>query len=254
MKNNAAHERFFILDVSSNVSALDWELLAKNNVLGAVVKATQGTHHRDHKFVENFMQAEMAGLIVGAYHWCDPTNDSEEQAERFLDVVTDQPISFIALVIEQYWQDWEEWRQLSREGVVLPNKIIPPDEISESSARIASYISQNSDLPLLVYVRLSFLETYAQPILEWLPHYKLWLADLPEEIDEVKTSWAEFNAWYYPTQAGPQLPAGCHNWTLWQFTNNRFYLPGISGARARLSIFNGNRKQFMQFARQESFE
>ncbi len=249
-----ANDRFFITDVSSSVETVDWDILARNHVLGAVVKATQGTHHRDKKFVEHFTQAAAMGIIVGAYHWCDPTNDSESQAERFLDVIGNQPINFMAIVIEQYWQDWDEWRESRSRGESKTKKIVPPDEISDSSSRIASYLSQNSGLPLLVYLRVQFLQTYAAPVINWLPHYKLWLADIPEETSEVTTTWPEFATWYYPTKSGPELPAGCHNWTMWQFTNNRFLLPGIGGTKASLSLFNGTRKQFLQFARVETFE
>jgi GH25 family lysozyme M1 (1,4-beta-N-acetylmuramidase) len=228
-------------------------MLADNNVVGAIVKATQGIHHRDQRFVDHLTGADNADLVVGAYHWCDPTCDDQTQAQRFLDVIEDQPVRFIAAQVEQYWQSWDEWRRWKEGQIEHITQIVPPERISENGLNVVHYLYRSTPLPLLVYTRAAFIERYASAVETWLPDYGLWLANAPEQQEGKKITWKELKTQYLPNRSDIRLPFGCEQWTIWQFSRGRFQLPGTGEAKINLNLFNGSADQFYEFASVDPF-
>jgi GH25 family lysozyme M1 (1,4-beta-N-acetylmuramidase) len=51
---------------------------------------------------------------------------------------------------------------------------------------------------------------------------------------------------YAPGLSGPALPKGCHGWQFWQFSGDKFYLPGVKGA-IDLNYFNGSEAELHAF-------
>jgi lysozyme len=75
------------IDVSHHNGSPDWGVVAGNNYLFAIAKATEGLtdDYNDAKFARNWQGIKDAGLVRGAYHFAWPSNNSaEDEADHFL--------------------------------------------------------------------------------------------------------------------------------------------------------------------------
>lgn len=79
------------LDVSHYQGTIDWEEVAKAGMAFVFIKATEGTSEVDPEFETNWSGAKAAGLLRGAYHFFQPSEDPQQQAEHFLSVVQTVP-------------------------------------------------------------------------------------------------------------------------------------------------------------------
>jgi lysozyme len=235
-------EKTLVVDVSLYQPKMDWMLLAQNGVAGVIAKASSGSFRKDPLFLRHVQEAKAAGLVVGAYHWCDPSNDDLAQAKNFLSVVQDQPVSFLAVDMEQYWQVWAEFyeRKIST--------IIPGKRISENAFRVASYLRKYSGLPVVIYTRASFVVFRAPQAAEWLPKFPLWLAHYPYTRERISTTWSDLKQNHLPKLTGPLMPPNCNSWVFWQFSGDKFRLPGTNGV-IDLNFFNGSRAELDYFVK-----
>ncbi len=60
-------------------------------------------------------------------------------------------------------------------------------------------------------------------------------------------SWDELISDHLPPYAGPTVPASNTDWTLWQWTGEKYLLPGITTA-IDLNFYNGSKEEFYQWA------
>ena len=63
---------------------IDWEEVAESGVTFALVKATQGISYVNPWFERDYEDAYAAGLLVGAWHYFDPSVDPAAQAANFV--------------------------------------------------------------------------------------------------------------------------------------------------------------------------
>lgn len=228
------------VDVSYWQQTVDWALLKSVGVEYAFIKATQGNYMTDSMMLKHLEGAQKAGLITGLYHWCDPTVGDEAQAQYFVQQTKGLSYSFAVADMEQHWADWNEWRQ----GKVT--KILSPDRINKNGQTILNYWNQNLKVRTVLYTRGSFVREYAKSA-AWVCGYPLWLAHYPYASGRIKTTWEVFKTQYKPGISAPFLPPGCSSWTFWQFTGDKFILPGISTA-ADVNYFNGSLDDLRTFA------
>jgi lysozyme len=228
------------VDVSRYQALVDWGLLTSKGVQFAIIKATQGNYSTDPKLVEYATEAQAAGMIIGAYHWCDPTVAADKQAQYFLDSIQGLDVDFVALDVEQQWADWNEWKNRQVTNLLSPQKI------DDTARQIITIWETTLKKPVVVYTRTSFIEEFAKPMEDWLPKYPLWLAYYPYKAGVVSTSWDIFESEYKPQIKGPALPSGCTQWTFWQFTGGKFILPGVDTA-VDVNYFNGNLNDLQKF-------
>lgn len=81
------HARAQGIDVSHYQGAIDWNLVVRSGMAFAFIKATEGTADIDPQFLANWLGANAAGLLRGAYHSYRPGEDPRRQAMNFLKVV-----------------------------------------------------------------------------------------------------------------------------------------------------------------------
>lgn len=74
-------------DVSRYQGDIQWDLLARQNISFAFIKATEGSSHVDPVFAENWEQAFQTRLYVGAYHFFSFESPGEIQAQHFIETV-----------------------------------------------------------------------------------------------------------------------------------------------------------------------
>ncbi len=232
---------FFLIDVSHWDPTVDWSILKSHNVLCAIVKATDGYNGLDDMFQTHCNGAKAEGMVLGAYHFFRPWIDQasiEKQAQFFLTKIASQPVKFIGMDLEEYTRN-------------PANKVAP--SVYSQRAKVASdYLRSNSNLPLIIYTRKSFLDTAAPQVYDWLGNYKLWLAHWRYKSDDLFSgqqtiTWDELIAEHLPPFSGPTVPPSNTDWTAWQWTGEKYNLPGIS-TPIDLNFFNGTKEEFYDWA------
>ena len=75
------------VDLSDGQGTVNWNSAYSDGIRFGLVKATQGTYNTQTLFDSNWSGMKSAGVIRGAYHFFDPTEDGADQANYFLSVV-----------------------------------------------------------------------------------------------------------------------------------------------------------------------
>ncbi len=82
-----AHATVEGVDVSDGQGTIDWGTAHAAGIDFAVIKATQGTYKHAGDVPRQLERRKGGGIVRGAYHFFDPTEDGVAQANRFLSVV-----------------------------------------------------------------------------------------------------------------------------------------------------------------------
>lgn len=75
------------VDVSRYQGNIDWQVLSREKITFAYIKATEGSGHTDERFADNWSQAAGTGLKTGAYHFFSFDSPAVTQAEHFIRTV-----------------------------------------------------------------------------------------------------------------------------------------------------------------------
>lgn len=232
------------IDVSRWQQKVDWQLLKSKGVEFAIIKATQGDYLTDPMLKNHFKNARDAGMLVGAYHWCDPMSKDDLQAKYFLQAIKDLDLCFIVADVEQHWTDWSEWRNKKI------TKIIPSQRVSDNAKKVLEYWSGKVKAQIIVYTRATFIDYYAAQASAWLPKYPLWLAHythtIKKDSSKAAYTWEKFSL-EVPRGGDPKLPRNCSKWVFWQFTGGKYILPGVDSS-IDLNLFNGDLAALYKFA------
>jgi lysozyme len=88
------------IDVFDGQGAIDWPSVRDAGVAFAFIKATQGTYDTQATFADNWRSSAGAGVLRGAYHFFDPTEDGAAQAAHFMSVAGAAPVADLAPVLD----------------------------------------------------------------------------------------------------------------------------------------------------------
>lgn len=166
-----------IIDLSHHNGDIDFNKVYADGVRGIIHKAGEGLTSKDHMFKANTVNAQLAGLNVGAYHFIRGTNGTE-QAKRFLDIV---PHDYLFAI------DAEDG------GITLK-------ELINSSEDFAKYIiEQTGKIPLFYINRFSVCEAsskgyFNDSILTQCP---LWVARYNNYLGDLPYYWKNYTLWQY---------------------------------------------------------
>lgn len=230
------------VDVSHWQPCVDWALLARHGVSFSFIKAAQGSYGRDPSTLAHFKAAKAAGLLCGLYHWCDPNHQPSAQLENLKHAIGEIEFAMLAIDVEQYWQDWAEWRQKA------VKQILPGKQISERALALAEMARDYCGKPVLIYTRASFVQYHAPQMTAWLKNWPLWLAHYPYARGRVSLNWQTLKSQYKPVVQAPALPEGCTGWDFWQFSGDKFVLPGCQ-TPLDLNFFQGSRRDLHDWLR-----
>ncbi len=75
------------IDVSHHQGTIHWDLVAKDNIHFAYIKASEGQDFQDPRFKLNWLAANKVGIIRGAYHFFNFCSSAKKQAENFIALV-----------------------------------------------------------------------------------------------------------------------------------------------------------------------
>ncbi len=221
------------VDVSRWQRTVDWKTLRAAGVSFAIIKASQGVAISDALLQAHFEGARQAGMVTGVFHWVDPTLPPTAQVEHFLKTCQGLDFDFAALDVEQHWQSWQEW---ARNQIV---QRVAPERISSAAHEAAVALRAATDKQVVIYTRPSFVQEYALPMQAWLSEWPVWLAYYPYPTGRVWATWEKLVSHHLPRIPGPKLAPGCSTWQFWQFSGDKFVLPGAVSP-LDLNFFNGS--------------
>ncbi|TFG74938.1 MAG: lysozyme [Thermodesulfobacteriales bacterium] len=75
------------IDLSHHQDIIDWDILTREDLSFAFIKATEGGDHKDTQFERNWERAGDIGLVRGAYHFFTFCKPGLEQALNFIQTV-----------------------------------------------------------------------------------------------------------------------------------------------------------------------
>lgn len=88
MTNESVQSQAMGIDVSHFQGSVNWTEVAGAGIVFAFVKATEGITYVDPELAVNWAAMQSAGLLRGAYHFYEPTDDPASQAQNFLSTVS----------------------------------------------------------------------------------------------------------------------------------------------------------------------
>ena len=242
----AEEERSMILgvDVSGWNPNIDWQLLWEGGVRFAIVKLTQGTSSVTNLAEDHIKKARDVGMVVAGYHWADPMMKDQAQIDFFASHLEKHKIKRGYIDSEQYWELWQEFYDYLQKGTPI-TKIISPTRISQNSYNLITGI-RNKGLLSAPYTRWSFITDRASPMKLWIPPEDSWYAHYPYKPGRVYALWHDLlpSGKWFPGIPAPSLPANV-KWKIWQFSGDKFILPGTGGIPIDLNFFNGTETELV---------
>ena len=227
------------VDVSGWNPNIDWRELWDGGVRFAIVKLTQGTSSITNLAEDHIKKARDVGMVVAGYHWADPMMKDQAQIDFFASHLKKHNIKRGYVDCEQYWELWKEFYDQIQHGIPI-TKIISPTRINQNAYNLVTGI-RNKGLLSSPYTRWSFITDRASPMKLWIPPEESWFAHYPYKIGRVYALWHDFlpGGKWYPTIPAPSIPSNV-KWKIWQFSGDKFILPGTGGIPIDLNFYNGN--------------
>lgn len=234
------------VDVSGWNPNIDWKLLWEGGVRFAIVKLTQGTSSVTNLAEDHIKKARDVGMVVAGYHWNDPMLDDNKQIDFFASQLEKHNIELGFVDVEQYWQDWTEFYAMLRgDGTIT--KFISSTRISQSAYNMMTGL-RNRGFNSQIYTRWSFIDARSPVMKLWIPPEESWYAHYPYATGKVSISWDDIKLGgiWYPRIPQPTLPSGV-KWKMWQFSGDKFVLPGTGGIPIDLNYFNGDENELSKY-------
>lgn len=110
------------VDVSHYQGEIDWNILKKQNVSFAFIKATEGSSHVDEYAESNLVNAAKTDIRISAYHFFSFDSPGETQAENYISVVDADEIDMPPVVDIEYYGDKQSNRpsEAETEAILKP--------------------------------------------------------------------------------------------------------------------------------------
>ena len=200
------------IDVSHWQGDINWDLVKNDDISFAYIKATEGVDYIDPKFSINLQEAKKAGLLVGAYHFCTPSNlkDAKDEALHFTNVI----------------QKHVGIEQLNLPPVldIEKNQGLNKEQISELVEAWVAMVKQETQKQPIIYSYAYFIRDFLDKRLNTIP---LWLAHYDQKQLPFSLPWP--------------------SWVFLQFTDQG-QVNGING-NVDLNEFNGGIDELMLMCR-----
>lgn len=198
------------VDVSSYQGDIDWEVLSRQGIDFAFIKATEGSGFQDARFAYNWENAGNYGLEIGAYHFFSFDSAGETQADNFINTVPKKEGALPPVVDVEFYGD--KAKNPPRRDRVEP----------QLQALLDRLEAQYGKKPIL-YCTSNSYERYIQG------------------------SYSDNPVWIRDIFATPHLPDR-RTWTFWQFTGHK-RLKGYNGKEKciDMNVFYGSKSDWESF-------
>ncbi|MBN1904417.1 MAG: glycoside hydrolase family 25 protein [Deltaproteobacteria bacterium] len=177
------------IDVSHHQGKIDWKKVKEQEIHFAFIKATEGSSHKDTKFIQNWGGATNAGLIKGAYHYFSFCKPGIEQAQNYINTVPIDSSSLPPVIDFEFVGNCKN----------RPEK----DAIVKELLWFIREVEEKYHKTPIIYVTY---DSYNHFLKGESLDYPIWIRDIFSR---------------------PDMPEG-KNWTFWQYTN-RGRVKGING-------------------------
>lgn len=196
------------VDLSHYQGTVDWEILSKEDIQFAYIKATEGSSHVDEQFAANWQQAGKTSLKVGAYHFFSFDSPGETQAMNFITSVGIRDGMLPPAIDVEYYAD---------------KRNNPPDSktVQEQLQAMICQIESYYQTTPVIYATEEVWERYLKG---YFDDYPIWIRNVI-------------------TKPKIQEP-----WTFWQYTNRaRLKGYTGEETFIDLNVFHGSEKQWEQW-------
>ena len=200
----------------------------KEYVKGVVFRSTYGTW-KDKKFKEHVKGAIDFGYKhVATYSWFRPMQSVKAQIETVKMQIDNTPVDFVLA-------DIEESSRISYDN--FPR--YSPEQLNDFAWQFVSGL-ETLGVKVGIYTRSTWVDKYCPKLVEWMYRYPVWLASYPFAKGRLAMSWRYLLDHYAPKVFSPYY---VKSWgfakdrtDMWQWSGDKFVLPGIYREEARLSL------------------
>lgn len=212
--NNPSSEKYPVrgVDVSAYQGDIDWDVLTKQNIRFAFIKATEGSSFVDPHFHDNYENAAKTGIRVGAYHFFSFDSGGDTQAENFIREVEKIDNMLPPVIDLEFYGD---------------KKSNPPDRetVTTQLKLFVAKIEEVYGVKPVIYVVYETYDLY------------------------IKDNFDDCDIWIRDVFRTPSL-SDKRNWVFWQYTS-RARLDGYNGEEKYidLNVFNGTEEQFENYGK-----
>jgi GH25 family lysozyme M1 (1,4-beta-N-acetylmuramidase) len=182
------------IDVSRHNRDIQWKKVKQSGITFVYAKATEGKTYQDSYYLHHVKEAAAAGLLVGAYHFARPENNTaSEEAGNFLRMLNQYETHLYPVL---------DLESPTKKGIVSSKYLV------DWAKEFGDYIHEHTGHHPILYTGIWFMERY--------DHFYHKLTDFPLWVS------------YY--RQGKNVPdaGGWDKWTIWQYTDTG-EIPGIGG-------------------------
>jgi GH25 family lysozyme M1 (1,4-beta-N-acetylmuramidase) len=262
------------IDISHYQAKIDWQLLKEEAKIDFVIIKVGEDIYKDEKCHAHIQGAYDVDIPALVYYWPNPNrytdfpmNDKTKWIDPSLDPQLKNLIELIrytknygiALDCEQWWEFYPQYYEyLAGKRAKADVKKIAPAWISEANKEFAKRVADTFPTKRkIIYTADSFIKEYAPNMYTWIKAYDYWGAMYPYNKDRIVCDWDTLRAKHLPAE-NRKLPC-LYGWKFWQFSGDKFSLPGVYGATGKpsavdLNFFNAtgasyeeNRKQLWDY-------
>lgn len=203
------------IDVSNWQGNIDWEQVKADGYTFAWAKSTEGMTYTDPMFVNNMENGLNANVVMGAYHFARPDNNTpQEDAANFLNVAS----AYIGNGFLPPVLDLEN--PYSGGQAILLTDMFTSEELSSWAQEWMIEVQTQTGIAPFIYIN----GNYANYLNSSLNEYGLWFAQPDENLSP---------------------PINIGSWEDWRFKQYSWWgaISGIQGD-VDLNIFNGTLQDF----------
>lgn len=198
------------VDVSSYQGTIQWDILAKQDIAFAYIKATEGSSFTDPCFEKNWEDVWLTDLQAGAYHFFSFESSGKTQAEKYIRTVGKKEGMLPPMIDVELYGDFT--RSPPKADAVVK-------ELEEMIRVLSEYYGQ---APVLY----STGKAYRLYLQGRFTSCDMWIRDV----------------FFYPSLADGR------EWTFWQYTD-RALLDGYEGSEKYIdmNVFFGSEKEYTAY-------
>lgn len=169
------------IDVSHYQGTINWQSVKQAGIAFAFAKATDGESNVDSQFKTNWQGMKSAGIIRGAYHFFEPTQDATAQANNFVQIVGNLQASDLPPVID----------------VEISNGASNSQMISGVTTWL-NIVQQSLGRMPMIYTVASFWNAHLN---SQFGDYSLWIANYGVQSPTIPQGWSDWAFWQH-SQSG----------------------------------------------------
>lgn len=226
-----------IVDVSKwqNADEVPYAELKEHGVVMAMIKASMGGGI-DYECSKHVAAAREAGLLIGLYHWCDPTQSWERQAWYFIEQIRKFFPDYIAYDVEQWWDSWSGWHNGTAHR-------LSKDTVTGNFRTVYKKVYKETQFPYdrsKAYTAKWIVDIYGNDLITALNEFPggLWWADYTQlSLDNWKVSWETWDwlwdIWFADKEPLRNSPL---DWDIWQVQSRIVVPPLHDSAKGNLDF------------------